>query len=146
MDPGEAKRRIHAARILRDITQKALDAKAVEEWGMDEQELSRTERGALPFSRPRQLAFEHFLNLPPAWFGEANLDRLLGVEARSVHEETEDMIEDHQLAQEQRALGDFSPSSALEDLAQETEGAAQPLGSESDDSEADEPGRGSAGR
>lgn len=76
MDQGEAKRRLTAARILRDMTQEEMSRRG-HEMGLDKQELGRAERGTIPFTEARQMVACKVLDAPATWFTEPDVDRLL---------------------------------------------------------------------
>jgi len=80
LDAGEIKRRIEAARILRSLTQDELD-KLGAAFGLDRQEISRTERGALPLTEHRKLALREILRMPARWFDAETVDEIVGLDA-----------------------------------------------------------------
>jgi hypothetical protein len=84
VDSGEIKRRIEAARILRSITQGEMDRRAHEDYGLDRQELSRTERGALPLTPARRLVLEKVLEVPARWFSADSIDEVVGLRGQDV--------------------------------------------------------------
>jgi transcriptional regulator with XRE-family HTH domain len=76
LDADETKRRLVAARTLRNLSQTALDDLGAG-YGLDKQELSRTERGELPMTGARRAALINLLKLPQDWFTAASADDLL---------------------------------------------------------------------
>lgn len=81
MDEGEVKRRIEAARILRDMTQVEMDRRGAQ-MGLDKQELGRTERGGnggLELTEARAMVLCKVLGVPSRWFEEEDLDVVLGL-------------------------------------------------------------------
>lgn len=79
MEADEVKRRIRAARILRDFSQVEMDALGVELLGLDQQELSRTERGDLEWTQGRAMFLCRVLNVPPRWFEADSIDEVVGL-------------------------------------------------------------------
>lgn len=78
VDDGEVKRRIHAARILRSMTQVEMDRRGAE-LGLDGQELGRTERGTLTLTPARAMVLCRVLEVPPRWFEESDLNVIVGL-------------------------------------------------------------------
>lgn len=78
VDPGEVKRRIEAARVLRSMTQVEMDRRGAE-LGLDKQELGRTERGDLPWTTARAMVLARVLRVPPRWFEAEDLDVVVGL-------------------------------------------------------------------
>lgn len=80
VEPGEIKRRIEAARVLRGISQPEMDRLGAD-LGLPKQELSRTERGELPWSQARAMILQRVLGVPDRWFTEPKVDALVGLTA-----------------------------------------------------------------
>lgn len=76
----ELRRRLIAARTLRKLDQKALNA-ACADLGLGVQEAGRVERGTLPFQPKHHLIFCRVLRLPDRWFTEPNVDAIVGTPA-----------------------------------------------------------------
>jgi transcriptional regulator with XRE-family HTH domain len=74
----DTKRRIEAARILRDLSQRDMD-EAGHADGLGRQELSRVERGRLPLTRVRRDALVRILRVPERWFLEEDVDDVVGL-------------------------------------------------------------------
>ncbi len=162
MDVG---RRIRAARELAGLRSVEALADRIDQRGFSDKTLYPWEQGKKIPTDEQLAVIARACGVPLSFFtvdfqealgGEhgtelaALADRLAALELRRREDrdrlaEFESLFEDYRLAQERRWLGDISPLSALEALAQETEGAVPPLGSEHDGSEEDERGRGSEG-
>lgn len=82
----DAKRRIAAARLLRNLSQKKLDELGADD-GLGRQELSRTERGELPLTRVRREVLARHLRLPAEWFLAAEIDALIRWPAEGLPDE-----------------------------------------------------------
>lgn len=76
LDAEEINRRIVAARTLRNLSQRDLDALG-ERDGLGRQELSRVERGELPLSRVRRETLTRLLDVPADWFTAEPFDDVL---------------------------------------------------------------------
>lgn len=74
----EIKRRIHAARVLRQLEQADLD-RMFHEDGLGKGEAGRTERGDLPLTRVRREAFCRHLGVPERWFLADDVDEVVGL-------------------------------------------------------------------
>src|SRR3954463_16295734 len=90
LDPATLKRRIHAARLLRDMEQVELD-QLFHQDGLGKGEAGRTERGDLPMTRVRREAFARHLRVPEDWFLEEDADVL--VFPRDPHPEEEEILD-----------------------------------------------------
>ena len=77
LPPDELKRRIHAARILRRVTQDELEKQLAED-GLDKREAGRVERGELPFRRIHRILFAEALRVPERWFTAETVDEIVG--------------------------------------------------------------------
>lgn len=88
LDPATLKRRIHAARLLRDMEQVELDKLCYED-GLGKGEAGRTERGELPLTRVRREAFARHLRVPEEWFTEEDADLLVFPADHRLEEEAE---------------------------------------------------------
>lgn len=82
LSTDETKRRIEAARILRDLSQVELDRLGHED-GLGKQELSRLERGELPLTRVRREVLIRILRVPEHWLTEEDTDVVVGVRPSS---------------------------------------------------------------
>lgn len=76
LDADEIKRRIAAARTLRNLSQAALNQMG-DEYGLGRQELGRVERGELGFRTMHGDAYTRLLRLPRNWFSAGSIDELL---------------------------------------------------------------------
>ncbi len=72
LDKDELKRRIHAFRTLRGLTQAEL-AELFAAEGHGTQELGRLERGALPLTPIRRRSLAEILDVPERWFVDKSL-------------------------------------------------------------------------
>jgi transcriptional regulator with XRE-family HTH domain len=78
MNPDEIGRRIAAARLLRNVSQKEMDELGAAD-GLGRQELSRVERGTLPLTRVRIDTLVRNLGVPERWFIEDDTDIVVGL-------------------------------------------------------------------
>ena len=82
LPPDELKRRIHAARVLRGVTQEKLEEQLAEQ-GLGKREAGRVERGEISFQRVHRLMFADALRVPERWFTAGTVDEIVGFASRS---------------------------------------------------------------
>jgi transcriptional regulator with XRE-family HTH domain len=83
VEADEIKRRMVAARTLRQLTQDDLDTLGAD-YGLDKQELSRLERGELPLTRVRRDALARLLHVSERWFRDEDVNPLLNPPGQAV--------------------------------------------------------------
>lgn len=77
LEIDEIKRRIHAARILRQWNQLELQ-KALAKDGLGSREFGRIERGELTLTKIRRQAIASALRVPETWFLAETVDEIVG--------------------------------------------------------------------
>jgi transcriptional regulator with XRE-family HTH domain len=127
LDQEQLKRRLVAARALRDVSQAEL-AGQLEADGLGKHDLGRIERGDLTMMPAHRRALAHHLRLPERWFTDPDTDSLL-------------------VFDEPRDVSDDDLRRAAELLAPQLLSAARALRQEQDSEQpsTDGPGRQSAG-
>lgn len=124
----EIGRRIHAARILLDISQDEMTQRGHDEWGLDKGELARVERGTIKAQPYHLKLLSELLDVPLAWFTEPRetIVAQAAVDYQAVLAELERVLtrtgasRAAALAQTARATGDRDVAEIL------SGGAAQP--------------------